>query len=154
MEVRNVSTRPAVTCSPSTSLAEAAHLMQEHNVGCLVVVRHGVMSGVVTDRDIVTRGIAEGRPLSSPVDSLMSSDVAFVFEADDVESAATLMASRGFRRLPVLNVHGTVMGMLSLDDLMSQSADQVQKLAFTVRSELRQGKAEALRPVPHRASRR
>ena len=53
----------------------------------------------------------------------------------------------------MLNVHGTVMGMLSLDDLMSVSADQVQRLAFTIRSELRQGKAEAGGPVPHRASR-
>lgn len=135
MDVRSVSTKPAVTCSPDTQIQEAAEIMASHNVGCLVVVRHDVMVGVVTDRDLVTRGIAGGLALSAPVEHVMSSEVACVFENDDVELAATTLAQRGLRRLPVLSVHGAVRGMLALDDLTIFFADQISRLAYAVRGD-------------------
>lgn len=135
MDVRTVCTKPAVTCSPDTQLQEAAEIMRAHNVGCLVVVRHDVMVGVVTDRDLVTRGIAGGLTLSATVEQVMSTEVACVFENDDVELAATILAQRGLRRLPVLSVHSTVQGMLSLDDLTIFFADQISRLAYAVRGD-------------------
>jgi CBS domain-containing protein len=131
--------------------------MRDHNVGSLVVLENGVLAGIVTDRDILTRGVAEGRGLSAPVESVMSGNVAFTFEGDDLESAATLMASRGLRRLPVLDVRGKVTGMLAFDDLISLFADQIQRLSFAVRSEIRHGGAEARQaesePARHRPRR-
>jgi len=139
MDVGSVCKRPAVTCDPATTLEEAARLMRQHNVGCLVVLHRGAMVGVVTDRDLVTRGIAADTGLSAPVEALMSTDVALAFESDDLESAATLMAARGLRRLPVLDVHSAVQGVLSLDDLVPVFADQTQRLSVAVRAELHRG---------------
>ena len=135
MDIRTVCSKPAVTCAPDTQLLEAAEIMRSHNVGCLVVVRHDVMVGVVTDRDLVTRGIAAGLALSAPVEHVMSTDVACVFENDDTELAATILAQRGLRRLPVLSVHGAVQGMLTLDDLTIFFADQISRLAYAVRGD-------------------
>jgi signal-transduction protein with cAMP-binding, CBS, and nucleotidyltransferase domain len=101
------------------------------------------MVGVVTDRDLVTRGIADEWGLSATVDALMSTDVAFVFEGNDLESAATPMAGRCVHRLPVLDMHAAVQGLLSLDDLVPVFADQTQRLSLAVRTELHHGCLDA-----------
>lgn len=136
MEVSQISHKPAVTCAPATTLQEVAWLMRDEGVGSVIVVDRGHLGGIATDRDIIVRGIAEGMGPETPIEKVMTTDVAFVAAGDDLCRAATEMATRGCRRLPVLDGLGAVEGVVTLDDLVSVFVDQIGKLAQTVRSEL------------------
>jgi signal-transduction protein with cAMP-binding, CBS, and nucleotidyltransferase domain len=136
MEVSRISRKPVVTCAPDTTLQEAAWLMRDEGVGSVVVVDHGSLRGIATDRDVVTRGIAEGLSPEAPIGAVMTTDVAFVSEGDDLCAAATQMATRGCRRLPVVDRLGSVQGVVTLDDLVTVFSEQIGKLAHAVRSEL------------------
>jgi signal-transduction protein with cAMP-binding, CBS, and nucleotidyltransferase domain len=136
MDVSQIATMPAVTCAPGTTIQEAAWLMRDEGVGSLVVVHRSSLRGIVTDRDLIVRAVARGLSLDTPVEHVMTTDVAFVCMEDDISVAATHMAARGCRRLPVVDGLGRVEGVVTLDDLVSALSDQIGKLAHTVRAEL------------------
>jgi signal-transduction protein with cAMP-binding, CBS, and nucleotidyltransferase domain len=123
---------PAVFCAPSTTLRETAQLMDRRHVGSVIVIDGvGEVAGIVTDRDIVLRGVARGRSADAPVDTVMTRNVtAADIHADVVEAAATMM-KRGVRRLPVTDGIGHAHGLIALDDLVrhvGQEADVVREL--------------------------
>jgi signal-transduction protein with cAMP-binding, CBS, and nucleotidyltransferase domain len=137
MEVADIGTRPPITCAPETTLREAAGVMLQHNVGSVIAVDpHGHMVGIITDRDIVVRAIAHGMGLDTPIRAVMSHPVVCVYEEDDPFTAATRMASARCRRLPVLDARGSLSAVVTLDDLISVFAEQTEKLAYAVRSEI------------------
>lgn len=137
MEVRELTYRRAVTCTPETTLAAAAEQMLGHTVGCLLVVEDaGRLVGIVTDRDAVVRALARGLGPDAVVETVMTRDVCCVQESADVFAAADLMAQRVCRRLPVVGEDGSVKGVIALDDLVVVFADQLEKLARTVRREI------------------
>lgn len=142
MEVREYVRRPAVTCRPSTALSEVARLMRTENVGSVVVVdQAGRIAGIVTDRDLVVRGLYDQLGPGDRVDTVMSRDVQYVFDGTDVMSAVTEMATQGCRRLPVLDRTGTLIGVLSFDDLVVAMSEQLARLGLAVRMEI-------ARPMP------
>jgi len=115
--VRELMTEP-VTVPADTSLTEAARLMRDADLGDLVVVdESGAPRGIVTDRDIVVRGIAEHRsPDDTTIGSVCTADLVIVAPDDDLERAAMLIRETAVRRLPV--VHGQrVVGVIALGDL-------------------------------------
>ncbi|MEX2556132.1 MAG: CBS domain-containing protein [Actinomycetota bacterium] len=137
MDVRELQHRPATTCSPSAPIVEVARTMRQDNVGSVLVVdEHGALKGVVTDRDMVVRGIAEGLDGSAPVEGVMSRNVAFLYDNADVFAAASEMAEKGLRRLPVLDVKGHLTGVVSFDDLVVTFAEQIGRLGHAVRKEI------------------
>lgn len=136
MKTAELTRKPAITCEAGTTLAESAELMHNQDVGSVIVLDRGRLRGIATDRDIVVRGLAAGLGPDAPIEAVMTSDVAYITEQDDAWSAATQMATRGCRRLPVLDSTGMVVGIITLDDLISLFATQIDKLAHTVRSEL------------------
>lgn len=137
MSIRDVERRPAVTCRPDTPLAEAATIMKTHNVGCLVVLdERDHVVGIVTDRDIVVRGIAEGIGPATPIRDVMTHDVCYTFDMADVSTAATEMAARAIRRLPVLDPQGHLTGVVSFDDLIVAYSEEIDRLARAVRKEI------------------
>jgi len=137
MQVRDIQHRPAVTCGPTTTIAEAAELMRAENVGFLIVLDDKQrIIGVVTDRDIVVRGMAGGFAPSSKIDQVMTRDVCYVFENADLSTAATEMAARAVRRLPVLNTEGHLTGVIAFDDLMISYSEEMDRLARAVRKEI------------------
>ena len=136
MEVSQISRKPAVTCTPATTFREVAWLMRDEGVGSMIVADRSRLRGIVTDRDVIVRGLAEGMDLETPVEKVMTTDVEFVTSSDDVSFAATRMATRGCRRLPVLDGLGAVEGIVTMDDLVLVFAEQIGKLAHTVRSEM------------------
>jgi len=150
MDVREICTTPVVACDPDTGVEEVARLMRDHGVGCVVVLRHGGLVGIVTDRDLVLRALATGTPVTTPVASVMSRDVGYVYEQDDITVAATVMATRGVRRLPVLSLTGEVTGMVAADDLAVEFADEISRLAFAVQTVRARG---AQRLTPERMGR-
>jgi CBS domain-containing protein len=109
---------PAPVCMASgESVAEAAQAMKAHGIGTVLVLSDGVLTGLVTDRDIMVRVLAENRdPLTTCIGDICSSELAVLGPDDDVEQAARLVRERAVRRIPVL-AGGTAVGMVYIGDL-------------------------------------
>ncbi|MBB5323808.1 CBS domain-containing protein [Anoxybacillus tepidamans] len=114
--VREIMTANVDYCTPLDNVFEAAVKMRDLNVGAIPVVENGRLIGMVTDRDLVVRGIAEKRPGSSQVTEVMSKDVITTSPDTSVQEAAQQMAEHQIRRLPVVE-NGRLVGIVSLGDL-------------------------------------
>ena len=115
--VREVMTPGVRTVSPSQSLAEAAEAMRVEDVGSVPVVEAGRLTGIVTDRDIVTRAVAERRdPQTVMVDEIATRELVTVEAEQDLDEALALMAKHQVRRLPVVE-EGRLVGMLAQADV-------------------------------------
>jgi CBS domain-containing protein len=115
--VREVMTADPVQLDSSAPLVEAARRMRDADIGDVIVMDGGSMCGVVTDRDIVVRAIAEGKdPQSATLSEICSHDVVTVSADDSVERAIQLMRERAIRRLPVVE-GGRPIGVVSIGDL-------------------------------------
>lgn len=118
MQVKDVMTRPAETVGADETLVAAARRMKELGVGTLVVREGEQIVGIVTDRDVVVRAVAEGAdPGHAPVRSAMTPQVLECLDADELEDAVTRMGSGAVRRLVVLDSAGRLAGVLSIDDV-------------------------------------
>lgn len=136
VELRQLVRVPPVTCPPGTTLGDAARLIDARGVGCLLVVdEHGHLVGLVTDRDIVVRGVARDLALGATVADVMSPDVVWVPDTTDVLEVATRMATTGFRRVPALDAEGRLVGLVALDDLAVLLARELDKLARVIGAE-------------------
>jgi CBS domain-containing protein len=120
-------TRDIATTTGHSTLLAAARMMRHHNVGFLPVVDHGVVVGVLTDRDIVIRGISEGRdPRYVTVKEAMTRVPMWCYEDDVLTEAAELLEESHIHRLLVLNRNHELVGLLSLDDLAAKmSSDRL-----------------------------
>jgi CBS domain-containing protein len=115
--VREAMTASVSSVSPSQSLADAAEVMKGEDVGSVPVVEEGRLAGIVTDRDIVTRAVAERRnPQAVKVEEIASHDLVTVESEQDLDDALALMARHKVRRLPVLE-GGRLVGMLAQADI-------------------------------------
>ncbi len=104
--------------SPTATAREAAVRMRDDNVGALPVGENDRLVGMVTDRDIAVRGVAEGKdPDQCTVREVMSEGVYYCFEDDDADRAAQVMAEHKVRRLPILNRDKRLVGIVALADL-------------------------------------
>lgn len=117
MNVSEVMTAQVATASRKTTIAEVAKTMAEVESGAVPVVEDGKVVGLITDRDIVLRVVAEGRSFDSPVSDVMTDDVQTCSADDNVADAAAKMGSHQIRRLVVLNDAGRLAGILSLGDI-------------------------------------
>jgi CBS domain-containing protein len=124
--IRDVMTPDPRTVKPSDTVVDAARAMREDDFGAAVVEDNGNIRGLLTDRDIVVRAVAEGRDLSqTKVADVASEDVATVTPDQDVHDAIRLMREKNVRRLPVVE-DGKPVGIVSLGDLaMERDPDSV-----------------------------
>jgi CBS domain-containing protein len=122
MRIAEIMTRdPEVVPSDST-LQDAALKMQELDVGMLPISDGDRLVGTLTDRDITVRATAQGRnPTETQVREVMTPDVVYCFEDQDVSEAAKLMQERQIRRLPILNQEKRLVGIVSLGDVAVHS---------------------------------
>jgi CBS domain-containing protein len=125
MKVHEIMTRDAQCVRPDTNLSQAAIRMRELNVGALPVCGDNAkLVGMITDRDIVIRAVADGaNPNATLVESVMSPDICYCFADDDVKEAARIMESEQIRRLVVLDQDKQLIGILSLGDLAVRCHD-------------------------------
>jgi CBS domain-containing protein len=115
--VKELMTERPVTLGKDASLAEAAKLMRDRDIGDVIVVEGDAAAGIVTDRDIVIRGIAEGvDPNTTRVGQVVSGELNAVAPDDPVERAVEVMREKAIRRVPVLE-GGRPVGVLSIGDL-------------------------------------
>jgi CBS domain-containing protein len=115
--VSAVMTRQPVVLGPQSLLADAARAMRDSDIGDVIVVEGGNVFGIVTDRDIVVRGIASDRdPSTTRLDEICSRDLATVSSDTPVEEAVRIMRDKAIRRLPVVEA-GKPVGVVSIGDL-------------------------------------
>jgi CBS domain-containing protein len=117
MKVSEAMTSDVCITSPDQSIHEAAHMMAEIDAGALPVGENDRLVGMITDRDIAVRAVAEGRDPETTVREVMSHDVLYCFEDEDLDDVARNMSDLKVRRLPVLNREKRLVGILSLGDL-------------------------------------
>ena len=122
--VNDVMTRNVRTLAPGAIVADAAKAMRELNVGVIPVCEGDKLLGVVTDRDIVLRAVAEGLDGGTPLSTVMSSDVRTARETDDLDTVLADMASRQIRRLPVLDASQRLAGIISIGDIAVKGQDE------------------------------
>lgn len=124
MQVAEIMTQGAEVIDPNTMIQDAARRMRAEDIGALPVGENDRLIGMVTDRDIVLRAVAENRnPSNTAVRDVMSEHIYYCFDDDDIELAARTMAEHQVRRLPVLNHDKRLVGMMSLADLARCHAD-------------------------------
>jgi CBS domain-containing protein len=168
MTAGDLCTRDVVFTDPQMALQEAARLMREQHVGCLVVVdpapgaapprgrpapsggsersEHGsevaqgrVVVGMLTDRDIVTAVVAKDLDTHAlRVGDAMSENLVTARETDSLLDVLAAMEHRGVRRVPVTNAHGQLVGLLALDDVLGVAAELLRTVAQVIETERKQ----------------
>ncbi|HWA27617.1 MAG TPA: CBS domain-containing protein [Lacunisphaera sp.] len=127
MKVSEIMTPGARCVGPDVSVIVAAGIMRDLNIGALPVCERDSsnqdhLAGMITDRDLAVRALAEARaPQATPVSAVMTPDIVYAFEDQDVEEVIRLMEVKQVRRLPVLNRDKHLVGMVSLGDVAVES---------------------------------
>jgi CBS domain-containing protein len=128
MKVKRAMHKGAMWISPDTPLLEIAKTMKEYDIGALPIGENDRLAGMVTDRDIVCRGVASGRDLSKlKARDVMTKGISYCREEDELKEALDVMEKRKIRRLPVINANKRMVGILSLGDV---SHAATQELTF------------------------
>jgi len=119
MKISQVMTADPVTCTPQMNLAEAAALMLQGDCGILPVVDSGKIRGVVTDRDLfIALGTRDLKPSSVTIADVAHTPVFTCTPEDDVEAVLEIMKQHAIRRVPVEGFGGTVLGIVSMNDIV------------------------------------
>lgn len=124
MKVKDIMHKGVEWVSPDTPVTAVAKKMQKHDVGAIPVGENDRLVGMITDRDITLRAVAEGKDISKlTARDVMSKSVIWCRDSENVGTAALTMESKQVRRMPVIDDNKRMVGMLSLGDL-SQAASQ------------------------------
>lgn len=124
MRCREIMTSTVKTASVDTPIREVAALMREGDMGSVPVIADGKLAGIVTDRDIVVRAVAEGKSPDTPVGEAMTSEVFSVKPDDFVFEAIRLMGDKQVRRIPVVAEDGSLAGIIAIADVALEVEDQ------------------------------
>lgn len=117
LKAKDIMTKKVASVLPSTSIIEAAQIMQKHNIGSIPVVDNNNIVGIITDRDIVVRNIAHGNdPKSTPVSDVMTTNVLTVDQDSNIKEVAAKMAANQIRRIPVVD-NNKLVGILAIGDI-------------------------------------
>ncbi|HEY0682691.1 MAG TPA: CBS domain-containing protein [Steroidobacter sp.] len=117
MKIRDCMTRDVRMVRPDQSIREAAHLMAELDIGALPVQDNDRLVGMITDRDIAVRAVAEGRGADTRISDVMTNEIKYCYEDQDIDEVTRNMGEQRLRRLPVMNRDKRLVGILSLGDL-------------------------------------
>ncbi|MFJ5963523.1 CBS domain-containing protein [Bacillus sp. NPDC093026] len=115
-KIKDIMTKKVITCQKDDNLYEAAVKMKDADIGAIPIVEGDQLVGIVTDRDLVIRGIAEKKPNSQEISAIMTKDVLTAEEDATLEEIARLMSEHQLRRIPVVK-SGKLTGIVALGDL-------------------------------------
>ena len=132
--------RVVTVATRKMTVTQAAQRMREQHVGCLVVVDEAgagrVVTGILTDRDIVTSVVAKGMdPAKLHIEDMMTAEVVMALEQDSLADLLALMRRKGVRRIPVATPNGVLLGLVTLDDLLEILAEQLRTVVMAIESE-------------------
>jgi CBS domain-containing protein len=129
-----------ITSLPSTAtVLDAAKFMTDMNVGSVIVTEDDSPTGLITDRDVVAKVIAQGKDSNTTkISEIMVTPVVSIVEEEDIVDATQLMSHHGIRRLPVTNSGGKLVGVVSLDDVLVMLGEEMQNIATTLKKEIEQ----------------
>ena len=131
MKISKCMTRDVQLASPTQSIQDAAKMMAEIDAGSLPVGQDNRLVGMITDRDIAIRAVAEGKSPDTPVREVMSQEVLYCFDDQELEEVARNMADIKVRRLPVLNRSKHLVGIVSLGDLSRKQQPEMTAKAVS-----------------------
>lgn len=117
MKIRDIMTEEVRTISPENTIQDAARLMASLDTGALLINENDRLIGMITDRDIALRAVAKNLDNETPVGTIMSPDIHYCFEDEDIMHVAENMAGIQMRRLPVLNREKRLVGVVSLGNI-------------------------------------
>jgi CBS domain-containing protein len=129
MKIKDIMTKEIACVDASSTAADAAKKMKDQNVGTILVIDQNQLKGLVTDRAIATRAVAEGKdPKSLPVTDIMTKDVVGCSEEDDVFDALKTMGQNKIRRMPVVNDQDHLVGVVSMSDIADQMRSGINSM--------------------------
>lgn len=131
MKVSKFMTRDVQLASPTQTIREAAQLMAKLDAGALPVAQDDRLVGMITDRDIAIRAVAQGKSPDTAVKDVMSQEVLYCFDDQELKEIARNMGDVKVRRLPVVNRDKRLVGIISLGDLALNEAPALTATAVT-----------------------
>ena len=135
---REIMTRNVTTANRETSIKDVAILMRDGDMGAMPIVENGKLVGIVTDRDIVVRGVAENKASDTPIGDVMTTEIFSVKEDDFAFEAIRLMGDKQVRRVPIINEAGELVGIIAMADVALETEDE-REIAETL-EEISSGK--------------
>lgn len=139
--------RSGIAVGPERTIADVARVMESSGVGSVAVIDGDDLVGIVTDRDIVRRGIARGLRNDARIDSIMSAPALVIDANTDLTDAIAVFGQQTVRRLGVVD-DGRFVGVISLDDLLVDAAEQLRALTAPLAGEITSPHRDS--PVPER----
>ncbi|CAN7640478.1 CBS domain-containing protein [Pararhizobium sp. LjRoot235] len=131
MKVSEAMSRDVRVASPEQTIEQAARMMASLDAGVLPVGEHDRLVGMITDRDIAIRGVAQGKGPNAKVRDIMTSDVKYCYEDEEIADVTLNMADIQVRRLPVLDHDKRLVGILSLGDVAVTNEEGLAGVALT-----------------------
>jgi len=149
MKISDFALREPVVIGGDATVAETAVLMRKSGVGSVIVLDGHTPVGIVTDRDMVTRGVAEHYPSDGRIDGLMSTGLIAIDADRDLDDLVHVFRDHAIRRIPIVD-HDRVVGIVSLDDVMVFATDELSSVAKVLAGQIMFPHAgdEAKAPVP------
>jgi CBS domain-containing protein len=133
MALQRFCKRPIVAVTPEKTILDACRLLEERNIGCLLVEEHGKLCGILTDRDIALRVTGQGKdPQQTTVWNVMTPNPVRIRADHTLHELTMLMHQEHVRRVPILDGSGNVIGIVTLDDLLALLGDEMSDMAKTV----------------------
>jgi CBS domain-containing protein len=125
MKIRDMLTKDPQVIRPDAMICEAARMMKQHDIGMLPVCDGERLVGSITDRDLTVRAVADAcDPLSTRVRDIMTPNVFWCYDDQDIQEAAQLMEEKQIRRLPIVNRDKRLVGIISLGDLALRTQNE------------------------------
>ena len=124
MKVSEAMTRDVSMVRPDQTIRDAAHMMADLDIGALPVQENDRLVGMITDRDIAVRAVAEGRGSDTRIRDVMTKEIKYCYEDQSVEDVTRNMGEQRLRRLPVMNRDKRLVGILSLGDIACEDGAQ------------------------------
>ena len=125
--------KPVVKILPERNVAEACRVMEENNIGCLIVEDNGKLCGIITDRDIALKVAGALRdPQKTSVKEIMTTDPIRISVDKDLRHLTSLMHAFHVRRVPIVNGHDTIVGIITLDDIIALIANEMSEIGKAI----------------------
>lgn len=127
MQAKDIMTASPACCTPADTLQDVARLMRDSDCGAIPVVDGAKVVGIVTDRDLAVRGLADGMSAEASISDVLTRDPKCCRETDDVKEVQRVMSDHQVRRVPIINADGAVVGIVAQADLARASEHLVSE---------------------------